>query len=68
MRRSRNAALAVVFIAIIALTVSVQFSGKRTPNHQPTLTNIQRGSIDQLQRDFNTASDRVRVILLLSPT
>ena len=68
MRRSRNAALAVVFIAIIAPTVSVQFSGKRTPNQQPALTSIQRGSLDQLQRDFHAASDRVRVILLLSPT
>jgi hypothetical protein len=68
MRRSRNAAIAAVFIAIIAMTVSIQFSGKRTPNPQPALTNIQRGSLDQLRRDFNAASDRVRVILLLSPT
>jgi hypothetical protein len=55
---STNAGVVAVCIAIVAMT----------PNQQPALTNIQRGSLDQLQRDFNAASDRARVILLLSPT
>jgi hypothetical protein len=68
LRRSRNAVIATVFIAILALAALVQFSGKRTPNQQPPLTNIQTHSLEGLKRDFNAASDRPRVILLLSPT
>jgi hypothetical protein len=59
---------AAVFIAIIAVTTSVQFSGKRAARHQPPLTKLQSQSLDELRRPFNAASDRFRVILLLSPT
>jgi hypothetical protein len=66
--RLRIASIAAVFIAIIAVATSVQFSGKRAPRHQPPLTKLQPQSLDELRREFNAASDRFRVILLLSPT
>jgi hypothetical protein len=66
--RLRTASIAAVFIAIIAVATSAQSSGKRSPRHQPPLTKLQSQSLDELRREFNAASDRVRVILLLSPT
>jgi hypothetical protein len=67
-RLIRLRTIAAVFIAIIAVATSVQFSGKRAPRHQPPLTKLQSQSLDELRREFNGASDRFRVILLLSPT
>jgi len=57
--RVRTAGIAAIFIAITAMAASEQ-------HHQPT--KLQPLSLDQLRREFNAASDRVRVILLLSPT
>jgi hypothetical protein len=52
--------IAAVFLAILALAAS---SRTQTP-----LTKIHSDSLEPLKREFNAASDRVRVILLLSPT
>lgn len=40
----------------------------RTPTAQPPLTSLAADNLAQFQRAFNDASDRARVILLLSPT
>lgn len=40
----------------------------RTPTAQPPLTGLAADNLVQFQKAFNDASDRARVILLLSPT
>jgi hypothetical protein len=62
MHRLRNAAIAAVFIAIVAV-------GWRTA----ALGRPDRGGayplpVDRLKREFNAAADQIRIILLLSPT
>jgi hypothetical protein len=62
--------VAVLASAAIVLLVAVRFylSGHRVPAGQPPLGDLNGGSLDTLKSDFNRNSDRVRVILLLSPT
>ncbi len=40
----------------------------KTPPGQPPLMEIKSEALDDLRTEFNRASDRVRVIALLSPT
>jgi len=44
------------------------FSGHQVPAGQPPLADLNTDSLATLKSDFNRNSDRVRVILLLSPT
>ena len=53
--------LTAVLIAIATMAASEQ-------RRQPPLTKLQPQSLNPLRREFNAASDRVRIILLLSPT
>lgn len=62
---------AVLFaIAAIVLLVAARFlrRGHQVPAGQPPLADLNSDSADTLKSDFNLNSDRVRVILLLSPT
>ncbi len=60
----------VLATAAIALLVAARFylSGHRVPAGQPPLDDLNNGSLNTLKSDFNRNSDRVRAILLLSPT
>ena len=62
--------VAVLAAAAIVLLVAARFylSGHQVPAGQPPLGNLSGSSLDGLKDDFNRNSDRVRVILLLSPT
>ena len=62
--------VAVLAAAAIVLLVAARFylSGHQVPAGQPPLGDLNSGSLDTLKSDFNGSSDRVRVILLLSPT
>ncbi len=44
------------------------FSGHQVPAGQPALAEINGASLAILKSDFNQNSDRLRLILLLSPT
>jgi hypothetical protein len=44
------------------------WGSSRTPPGQPPLTSLTASNLDQFQRQFNDAADRVRLVLLLSPT
>jgi len=56
--------------AAIVLLIAARFylSGHQVPAGQPPLGDLDSGSLDTLKSDFNRSSNRVRVILLLSPT
>jgi hypothetical protein len=62
--------VALLTAAAIVLLVAARFylSGHQVPTGQPPLGDLNNGSLDTLKIDFNRNSDRVRVILLLSPT
>jgi hypothetical protein len=62
--------VAVLASAAVVLLVAARFylGGHQVPAGQPTLCDLTGGSLDTLKSDFNRNSDRVRVILLLSPT
>lgn len=60
----------VVLIVVIAAAVfgQQQFGTHTAPKGQPALVHLNDGSLERLRTDFNTASDSVRLIVLLSPT
>jgi len=60
----------VVFAAVaFAVGVFCYFLGSsRTPRGQPPLTSLTPNNLDQFKNAFNSAADRPRLVLLLSPT
>jgi hypothetical protein len=55
--------------AALALFVSWYLWGwSRSPKGQPPLTLLTSTNLDEFKREFNTAADRSRLVLLLSPT
>jgi hypothetical protein len=64
--------LRIVTLAIAAIVLIVAgrfyFSGHQVPAGQPPLEDLNTASLDSLKSDFNRYSDRIRLILLLSPT
>ena len=59
--------------ATIALLVVVAFlyhrhAPRHVPQGQPPLTYLSEGTLADLRAAFNAASDRTRLLLLLSPT
>ena len=58
-----------LFVAVaLAFLVFWNFWGPATPHGQPPLTLLTPNNLDQFKREFNGASDRNRIVLLLSPT
>jgi hypothetical protein len=53
---------------VLIVAARVYFSGHQVPAGQPPLADLNSASLDSLKSDFNRDPDRVRVILLLSPT
>ncbi len=62
--------IGLLAIAAIVLLIAARFyiGGHRVPPGQPPLGDLNSTSLDTLRSAFNRNSDRVRVILLLSPT
>jgi hypothetical protein len=61
----------VLFLAVGAIISALAWQvwgPARTPSGQPPLTSLASDNLAQFQEAFNKASDRARVILLLSPT
>ena len=56
-------------VAILALVWLAYLStGHNTPEGQPPLERLNRQNITEIREQFNSAQDRVRLLLLLSPT
>jgi hypothetical protein len=55
--------------AVLAIVVYWYYWGStRTPIGQPPLTTLTPSNLDQFKHVFNDAADRVRLVLLVSPT
>ena len=68
MRANLKYALSLVAIAP-ALFVFWYFWGwSRSPQGQPPLTSLTSSNLEQFRQEFNSAGDRNRLVLLLSPT
>jgi hypothetical protein len=66
---SLKTALVLATAAIILIVVArFYFSGHQAPAGQPPLAEMNSTSLAILKSDFNQNSDRIRLILLLSPT
>jgi hypothetical protein len=57
----------LIFVAALACLVFWYFWGS-SPSGQPPLASLTPNNLDQFRREFNGASDRNRLVLLLSPT
>lgn len=59
-----------ILIGAIALIVGTRYylAGHEVPAGQPPLGELTAGSLDALRSEFNDPGEKVRVILLLSPT
>jgi hypothetical protein len=56
-------------VIAVALSVGWYFWGPRhAPRGQPPLTSLTPINLDQFKHEFNGATDRNRLVLLLSPT
>jgi hypothetical protein len=64
----KTAALVATAAMVLALAVRYYFSGHQVPPGQLPLADLATASLDSLRSDFNGASDRMRIILLLSPS
>jgi hypothetical protein len=68
--RTVNVKYVFLFVAVaLALSMFWYYWGStRTPRGQPPLSSLTLSNLDQFKRQFNDASDRTRLLLLLSPT
>ncbi|HEY3454697.1 MAG TPA: hypothetical protein VGK64_08865 [Bryobacteraceae bacterium] len=62
--------IASVFLVLLAAAGYIFWNGRpgKTPPGQPPLVEIKSAALEEIKTEFNRASDRVRVIALLSPT
>jgi len=63
----RRVALIVVIVAFIALAWYA-WGPSHTPQGQPPLASLNNDNFSSFKDSFNEASDRIRIVLLLSPT
>ena len=66
MKRTWSIVLAAVIVAILA-AVYITRTG-HAPAGQPSLVEMNGSTLSALKAEFNQTSDKLRVILLLSPT
>jgi hypothetical protein len=59
------AALLGLFLSALAWYL---WAERRTPAGQPPLATLDTASLDTLRSEFNAHADKVRIVLLLSPT
>lgn len=68
MRKDKLAIAIVVSLIVLGLGVRYGIYGHDVPAGQPGLVELTSNSLDTLKADFNGAADKVRIVLLLSPT
>ncbi len=59
------------WFALLVVVLSIGWylwGSRRAPRHQPPLTLLTAANLDQFKSAFNGATDRNRLVLLLSPT
>ena len=68
--QTRRVKYAVWLVGIFAALLIVWYLwlSKGTPPGQTPLASLSQNNLDQFRRDFNGASDKARLVLLLSPT
>lgn len=67
MKTFRRVGLVVVIVALFALAWYA-WGPSHTPQGQPALASLTNENFSSFKKSFNEASDRIRVVLLLSPT
>ena len=62
--------ISVVIVAVLAMSGYLLWTGVpgKTPPGQMALVELNANALDAIKADFNSASDSVRIIALLSPT
>ena len=62
--------LTIVLAAVVVVTLGVVYFTRtgHAPEGQPALVEMNDSTLSALQVEFNRTSDKLRVILLLSPT
>jgi hypothetical protein len=60
--------VAVLVIAAFVALAWYAWGPSHTPQGQPPLTSLASDNIASFKDSFNDAADRVRIVLLLSPT
>lgn len=60
--------VAVIVIAAFGALAWYAWGPSYTPNGQPPLRSLANNDISAFKDSFNDAADRVRIVLLLSPT
>ena len=68
MPKNKLAIAIVVSLIVLGLGVRYGIYGRYVPAGQPGLGELTSNSLDTLKADFNGAADKVRIVLLLSPT
>jgi hypothetical protein len=69
-KHSRIAWLIVIFLAAAGTAAGswLVYGARRTPEGQPALQALDRSNLRAFRETFNAASDRTRLVALLSPT
>jgi hypothetical protein len=60
--------VAAVLVALAALVGWSFIGGHRTPAGQPALATLDSDSFSSFKAEFNDSTDRIRLVVLLSPT
>jgi len=60
--------IGLALVVVIAGLLYYLYGGSSVPPGQHPLVSLDQTNFDQLRNEFNSASGRVRVIILLSPT
>ena len=67
--KRRSLVLVLFLVAALAGGFSWYLWGeRRTPAGQPPLAALSAASLDTLRSEFNSHADKVRIVVLLSPT
>lgn len=68
----RKHSFLIVALALSLLLVGVGgwfvLTDQRVPSGQASLTSLDNASVDVVKDQFNRSADRIRIVLLLSPT
>lgn len=67
-RVKMSAAILLVAVAAALLVFWYFWGSSRTPKGQPSLVSLTQENFSAFTEEFNRASDRPRLVLLLSPT
>ena len=68
MIRRLQLGLVALLLLLLGVVAWYEFAGGRVPVGQVPLTSVSPGLLDPVKDDFNRSADRIRIVLLLSPT